>query len=55
MVENKTQIKSGITINANVSVKIGQNFMCATNIIFGIQLYVVAKMVNIKQVLLTIQ
>ena len=55
MVENIIQIKSGITINVDVSVEIRKNIICAKKIIFRILLHVVAKIVNIKQVLLTIQ
>ena len=47
MVENITQIKSGITINVDASVKIQKNKMCANTIIFGILLQAVVKMVNI--------
>ena len=35
MVENIIQIKSGITVNVDVSAKIQENIMCAKNIIFG--------------------
>ena len=52
MEENVIQISGGITINVNVSVK---NVMYVKKIIFGILLHVVLKMVNIQQVLLTIQ
>ena len=55
MVENIIQIKSGITINVDVSVEIRKNIICAKKIIFRILLHVVAKIVNTKQVLLTIQ
>ena len=55
MVENIIRSKSGTTINVGVSVKIRKSIMCAKKIIFGILLYVVSKVVNIKQVLLTIQ
>ena len=44
MLENVIQIKSGITINVNVSVK---NITYVKKIIFEILLHVVAKMVNI--------
>ena len=44
MVENVIQIKSGIAINVDVSVK---NIIYVNKIIFGILLHVVAKMVNI--------
>ena len=47
MVENITQIKSGITINVDASVKIQKNKMCTKTIIFGILLQAVVKMVNI--------
>ena len=43
IVENKTQIKSGILINADVSVKIPKNIISAKNIIFGFLLHIVAK------------
>ena len=43
MVESVIQIKSGITINADASVK---NIMNVKNIIFGIMLHVLAKMIN---------
>ena len=47
--------QSGIMINVNVSAKIQKNIMHVKNIIFGILLHVVVKMLNIQQVLLTIQ
>ena len=47
MVENSIQIKSGITINVDVSGKIQKNNTCAENIIFGILLHVVVKIINI--------
>ena len=46
MVENVIEIKSGITINTDVSVKIQKNIICTKNITFGILLHVVAKMIN---------
>ena len=46
MVENAPWIKSGITINVGVSVKIQKK-----NIIFWILLNLVVKMVNIQKVL----
>ena len=52
MKENVIQIKSGIIINIDASVK---NIIYVKNIIFGILIHVVAKMVNIQQVLMTIQ
>ena len=52
MVENVIQIKSGITINVDVSVK---NIIYVKKVIFGIILFVVAKMVNIWQILRMIQ
>ena len=52
MEQNVIQIKSEITINVNGSAK---NIIYVKKIIFGILLHVVAKMVNIWQVLLTIQ
>ena len=45
MVENETQIKTGIRIDA--SVKNQKNIISAKKIIFGILLNVVAKMSNI--------
>ena len=47
MSENVIQIKSRITRNVDVSVKIWKNTICAKNIIFGVVLHVVAEMVNI--------
>ena len=44
MEENVIQIESGITINVDASVK---NIIYVKKVIFGILLYVVAKMVNI--------
>ena len=52
VVENVIQIKSGITIHVDASAK---NIICVKKIIFGIVLHVVVKIVNIWQVLLTIQ
>ena len=45
MEENVIQIKSGIMINVDASVK--EHHICAKRIIFTIRLYVVAQMVNI--------
>ena len=47
MVEDITQIKSGVTINIDMSVKIPKNIICTVKIIFGNLLHVVVKMVNI--------
>ena len=44
MVESLTQIKNGIMINVDASVK---NIIFVKKIIFGILLHVVVKMVNI--------
>ena len=55
MVENVTQIKSGITINFGVSAKIQKNMITENRIIFGILLQELLKIVNIEQVILTIQ
>ena len=52
MDENVFEINGGITMNVDVSVK---NIIHVKNIIFGILLRVVVKMVNVQQVLLTIQ
>ena len=41
-VENVIQIKSGITINVDMSLKIKKTQDCAKKIIFGILLHVVA-------------
>ena len=41
------QIKSGITINVGVSVKIEKNIACVKKIKFGMLLHSVLKMVNI--------
>ena len=45
-VENVIQIKSGVTLNVNMSTKIQEN-MCVTKIIFGILVHVLVKMVHI--------
>ena len=45
MEENVTQIKSRITLNANVSVKILKNIMCAKKIRLGILLHILVKTV----------
>ena len=55
MQENVTQIKSGITINVDVSAKIRENIICVKKIITGILVHVLEKMLNIQVVLLTIQ
>ena len=47
MLENVTQIKSGMMINVNVSVKIQKKIMCAKNIKSGTLQHVVPKIVNI--------
>ena len=52
MVENVVKIKSPITITADASAR---KMIYAKQIIFGILLHVIAKMVNIQQILLTIQ
>ena len=44
---NVIYIKSGVTIHFDVSVKIRKNIVCAKKIMYGILLYVVAKMANI--------
>ena len=46
IVEIVIQIKSEITINVGVSVKIQNIIVCAKNIIFGILLHEVAEMVS---------
>ena len=55
IVENVANIKSVITINVGVSVKIQQNIMFTKNTILRILLHVVVKMENIQDVLFTIQ
>ena len=54
MVENVSQIKSGITINVDVSAKIQEN-MCEKKITFRILVLVIVKLVNVQKVLLVIQ
>ena len=55
VVENVANIKSVITINVGVSVKIQQNIMFTKNTILRILLHVVVKMENMQDVLFTIQ
>ena len=55
IVENVANIKSVITINVGVSVKIQQNIMFTKNTILRILLRVVVKMENMQDVLFTIQ
>ena len=56
MVKNVAQIKYGITINISVSAKVRKKAICAKKkSIFGILLHVLVKMINIQEVLLTIQ
>ena len=47
MIRTVIQIKSGITINADVTAKIQKNIVHVEKIIFGILVHVLAKMVNI--------
>ena len=47
MVENVTRIKSGITINVGVSVKIRKKIMFVKKVISGMLLHVVLEMANI--------
>ena len=54
MVENVIQIESWITINVDVSVKIGKNIIYAKKFIFGILMHVVINVVTILQMLLMI-
>ena len=54
MVENVIQIESWITINVDVSVKIGKNIIYAKKFIFGILMHVVINVVTILQILLMI-
>ena len=49
------QIKSGIKINVIASVKIRKNVICAENIIFGILVCELVKIVHIWEILLVIQ
>ena len=44
MQENVTQIKSGITINVDVSAKIRENIICVKNFLMGILVHVLEKM-----------
>ena len=55
IVENVANIKSVITINVGVSVKIQQNIMFTKNTILRILLHVVVKMEKMQDVLFTIQ
>ena len=55
IVENVANIKSVITINVGVSVKIQQNIMFTKNTILRILLHVVVKTENMQDVLFTIQ
>ena len=52
MVKNVTEIKSGI--KGNVVIAKTEKKRCVKKIIYGIDLNVIVKMVNIYQVLLTI-
>ena len=54
MVENVIQIESWITINVDVSVKIGKNIIYAKKFIFGILMHVVINVVTNLQMLLMI-
>ena len=47
MVDSVIQLKSGRTINVNVSVKIEKHIACIKKIIFAVLLHSVLKMVNI--------
>ena len=47
MVENVIKIKTGIMINVDVSAKIQENIICGKNIIFGMAVHVLVKIVNI--------
>ena len=49
MEENVIEIKNGIMINLDVSVK---NIIYVKNILFGILVYVFMKMVNTQQIIL---
>ena len=53
MVENVIQVKIGITINTIKGPKIRENIKYGKK--FGILIHVLAKIVNIKEVLLVIQ
>ena len=50
MIENVTWIKTGITVNVGVTVKIEKN-ICAKKVNFGILQNLAAKMVNLQDVL----
>ena len=47
MVENITQIKSGLTINVDVSAKTQASIICAKRIIFGVLIYVLMEVLLI--------
>ena len=47
MLENLSQIKSGITINVDVNARIWENIMYARKVIFGVLVHVFVKLVNI--------
>ena len=49
------QLKSGITINVDVSAQIRENIMCTKKIILGILVHILVEMINSLKVLLTIQ
>ena len=55
MVENVTQIKSGIMVSVGVNVRIHKSIICVKNIILEMLLHVPVKMVDMKEVLLIIQ
>ena len=55
MAENVARFKSGKMINMDVSAKTQKTIMHAKRIIFGVLQHVVTKILNVYQVLLTIQ
>ena len=55
MVENVIQIKSGTTINLDVSAKTQENLKRDKKLVFRIQVHVLVKMVKTLKILLMIQ
>ena len=52
--ENTIQIKSVVMIRVAVSVKIQSNIVCAKNILSGILVYMIVKLIGVSKVLLMI-
>ena len=55
MVENVIRIKSGTTINLDVSAKTQENLKRDKKLVFRIQVHVLVKMVKTLEILLMIQ